>query len=208
MTVTIAARALYFNPRSPQGGATEYIDKYRDNGIFQSTLPARGSDAVKKAGVPIGIEFQSTLPARGSDQRGDNSPRRLTHFNPRSPQGGATPALWPYCIDIYAFQSTLPARGSDHRASQHSASQHRNFNPRSPQGGATSAAKSRPPMPLFQSTLPTRGSDGYRADGRHRHRHFNPRSPRGGATLPCGIPVGLCGYFNPRSPRGGATALR
>ena len=41
--VSIAAH--YFNPRSPRGGATiEDIQRLRTEGIFQSTLPTRGSD--------------------------------------------------------------------------------------------------------------------------------------------------------------------
>ena len=34
----------YFNPRSPQGGATDKMHTYELIEIFQSTLPARGSD--------------------------------------------------------------------------------------------------------------------------------------------------------------------
>ena len=58
--------------------------------IFQSTLPARGSDEKwKEEQEPVG-EFQSTLPARGSDL-----------------------AAFLETIREIIFQSTLPARGSD-----------------------------------------------------------------------------------------------
>ena len=42
---SIAGWSAHFNPRSPQGGATFDIeeDAY-DELVFQSTLPARGSD--------------------------------------------------------------------------------------------------------------------------------------------------------------------
>ena len=36
----------------------------------------------------------------------------MEHFNPRSPQGGATDA-WIFDWLNWRFQSTLPARGSD-----------------------------------------------------------------------------------------------
>ena len=149
--------------------------------------------------------FQSTLPARGSDVR-DWAVKEygLNDFNPRSPQGGATSSR-ASAVPAIPFQSTLPARGSDSKADADVLGQ-RDFNPRSPQGGATSAEGaflhwgkisihaprkgerpffSGPPkrffqisihaprkgerqnvsvarmvLPLFQSTLPARGSDG------------------------------------------------
>ena len=102
-----------FNPRSPQGGATMAVNRRTPRAGFQSTLPARGSDpaAVPRpwAGLRISIHaprkgerpfaqsaykvqilFQSTLPARGSDTATTKCTARHSHFNPRSPQGGAT----------------------------------------------------------------------------------------------------------------------
>ena len=58
---------LYFNPRSPQGGATPWRPVPRAPQRFQSTLPARGSDGVALSTVSMLGVFQSTLPARGSD---------------------------------------------------------------------------------------------------------------------------------------------
>ncbi len=84
---------LNFNPRSPQGGATiagGLADLTRE--LFQSTLPARGSDAEQRERF------------KGHEN----------NFNPRSPQGGATSqgcAVEPFS----KFQSTLPTRGSDPR---------------------------------------------------------------------------------------------
>ena len=109
-------------------------------------------------GEPLTIGmFQSTLPARGSDSTA--APRRWQpqRFNPRSPRGGATTLRHdeggssavsihapregerPYAEDelvpSFMFQSTLPARGSDILT-------------------AIMPAEAR-----FQSTLPARGSD-------------------------------------------------
>ena len=129
-----APRVSNFNPRSPQGGATTRAQPIQPHKPFQSTLPARGSDAWDKLLKRRAVQFQSTLPARGSDtaslyagtsrrisihaprkgerQRLTGRATKHTHFNPRSPQGGAT--VQPTgAHDAYAFQSTLPARGSD-----------------------------------------------------------------------------------------------
>ena len=104
---------------------------------FQSTLPARGSDDVRELDLlnlfwisihaprkgerptaygavhPIST-FQSTLPARGSDANDTHRIFTHRHFNPRSPQGGATNPSLGVSIKI-EFQSTLPARGSDRK---------------------------------------------------------------------------------------------
>ena len=80
--------------------------------IFQSTLPTRGSDCIScclACCIAISIHaphegerreyclnvshdkaFQSTLPTRGSDGRGQRAGSERSHFNPRSPRGGAT----------------------------------------------------------------------------------------------------------------------
>ena len=56
-----------FNPRSPRGGATKKRATGVLLGVFQSTLPARGSDVTRLSVMLIYCMFQSTLPARGSD---------------------------------------------------------------------------------------------------------------------------------------------
>ena len=131
--------------------------------LFQSTLPARGSDLYKVLNWLICItEFQSTLPARGSDataheplrrspQISIHAPRkgeRLSpvsytgygrkHFNPRSPQGGATLVLF-----LSAFHTVIsihaPRKGERPYKPVVLYIISWNFNPRSPQGGATNA---------------------------------------------------------------------
>src|SRR5690606_22460436 len=120
---------------SPRGGATRYRVYVYCLCVFQSTLPARGSDA------------------HGAAVTG----RIILGFNPRSPRGGAT--CWVTRAPMAGmFQSTLPARGSDfefdlrlQRADvsihapregerlrvRFAASARGRFNPRSPRGGAT-----------------------------------------------------------------------
>ncbi len=151
--------------------------------------------------------FQSTLPARGSDCAGVLIQGFSTHFNPRSPRGGATESnditmsaidisihapregerrtLTDDQIAVKVFQSTLPARGSDLHL-------------------LTIVLSIAP----FQSTLPARGSDSQSPIRPYRLTDFNPRSPRGGATNIFKTSKGFSVYFNPRSPRGGATTER
>ena len=56
--------------------------------------------------------FQSTLPTRGSDLPLSSLPSSCLCFNPRSPRGGATVTSRVRC-EMMWFQSTLPTRGSD-----------------------------------------------------------------------------------------------
>ena len=59
-----------FQSTLPARGSDDALAMERDKKIeFQSTLPARGSDVLLPLPLPEGIVFQSTLPARGSDER-------------------------------------------------------------------------------------------------------------------------------------------
>ena len=149
-----------FNPRSPQGGATSPSISMASSKSISIHAPRKGERLVVQPLILACYIFQSTLPARGSDLFDHEFIGFLIpHFNPRSPQGGAT--RFRVCY--------RPAW--------------LNFNPRSPQGGAT---------------------DSYQ-DSKGNLHHFNPRSPQGGATI--SIFVNNSGQvdFNPRSPQGGAT---
>ena len=152
---------LYFNPRSLREGATVNGNGVLSGSLFQSTLPARGSDYITARSWWLRSPFQSTLPARGSDPA-------IRQKQP--PQG--------------VFQSTLPARGSDGRVLWRRCARGWHFNPRSLREGATFRVGSRAHRrPLFQSTLPARGSDGCRPRMGGGTSHFNPRSLREGATF-------------------------
>ena len=152
-------QGIYFNPRSPRGGATSIFAPYKKAPLrFQSTLPARGSDgcALQRAGKCGG--FQSTLPARGSDHYVCVYHDKIQHFNPRSPQGGATIDDFsdpcPFCISIHAprkgerlsLADACPNLGNISIHAPRKGERHKSraiyipknyFNPRSPQGGAT-----------------------------------------------------------------------
>ena len=130
------ARICYFNPRSPQGGATR----------------------LRMAQARI-IAISIHAPRKGERRQKGGTVSETQNFNPRSPQGGAT-TKWKCWWLPEVFQSTLPARGSDasiafnaaksmvisihaprkgerHHRGLRPPHRNRNFNPRSPQGGAT-----------------------------------------------------------------------
>ena len=99
---------------APHEGERHFYSYIKDaDGIFQSTLPTRGSDICVRM-------------------------RRAAHvyFNPRSPRGGATAMYRSRNKNSPLFQSTLPTRGSD-RIRQRAPFYPCHFNPRSPRGGAT-----------------------------------------------------------------------
>ena len=81
---------LYFNPRSPQGGATASIYRSLPHRKISIHAPRKGERQGHPSRLGRKTRFQSTLPARGSD-----------HYGKR---------LFSCCA---LFQSTLPARGSD-----------------------------------------------------------------------------------------------
>ena len=78
--------------------------------------PREGERPVYKYTTPLAELFQSTLPARGSDSSSISGAVLPMYFNPRSPRGGATANASPTTGAPSPFQSTLPARGSDHTA--------------------------------------------------------------------------------------------
>ena len=170
-----------FNPRSPRGGATKTAANAPNTLLFQSTLPARGSDPINPAIVPrkplVSIHapregerqfgrrckfgrrgFQSTLPARGSDIfEGDNFSLSRC-FNPRSPRGGATFGRHWRGRGRGGFNPRSPRGGATHAFREARQLRH-SFNPRSPRGGATAWERQSELLQKFQSTLPARGSD-------------------------------------------------
>ena len=111
--IAYGARAHYFNPRSPRGGATIYRGCMIIMACISIHAPHEGERRYARiaSNVPH-VRFQSTLPTRGSDTKererkiswyisihAPHEGERLStdiihhilfHFNPRSPRGGAT----------------------------------------------------------------------------------------------------------------------
>ena len=188
-------------------------------GLFQSTLPAKGSDfqiiiclmystisihAPREGSDVMSLTarasilpFQSTLPAKGATKRHDDPARAAGNFNPRSPR------------------RERPATGLPQAAPT-------DFNPRSPRRERRSRQATSPSRPTFQSTLPAKGATSPATVGaderpisihapRERERQtesrLNATSAKFQSTLPAKgsdfLSRGLCSAkrnFNPRSP--------
>ena len=84
-------RKKYFNPRSPQGGAT--------------TRPQGAGNEYP--------HFNPRSPQGGATGSPGGACLLFPYFNPRSPQGGATFHIGFITSHASLFQSTLPTRGSD-----------------------------------------------------------------------------------------------
>ena len=101
---------MNFNPRAPRGARRPDIASSRDDAVFQSTCPARGTTHI----IPL-----KTTTAK--------------NFNPRAPRG-ARPRASGFRLALYnAFQSTCPARGTT-SSLQKFCPGFTYFNPRAPRG--------------------------------------------------------------------------
>ena len=151
---------IYFNPRSPRGGATAAALSFIGCVTYFNPRSPRGGATISYSLVSLYMHY----------------------FNPRSPRGGATPRSrrWSrfVIISIHA-----PHEGERHLTQTVHCLTLLNFNPRSPRGGATRIITVLLSLALyisihaphegerhdlladggkiakFQSTLPTRGSD-------------------------------------------------
>ena len=173
----------YFNPRSPQGGATMPYFKeslYIDISIHAPRKGERLPASLALLMLPV---ISIHAPRKGERQDGFRRRLPFVRISIHAPRKGERPSaegallhrgkisihaprkgerLTSCCSNftlISSFQSTLPARGSDMLD---------------------------PDWPgwedVFQSTLPARGSDHAPSCPLRRCTYFNPRSPQGGAT--------------------------
>ena len=150
---------IYFNPRSPRGGATAAVAKHAAETLFQSTLPTRGSDRQAARSTRVHEHFNPRSPRGGATRAGNIDRHIPQYFNPRSPRGGATVIsinnVNDRCISIHAPHEgerqnpcRLPLHGT--KISIHAP--HEGERPAAFSAAAFSDKR-------FQSTLPTRGSD-------------------------------------------------
>ena len=188
-----------------EGERPAYREQFIGLKIFQSTLPARGSDRRDRDDKKLFGDFNPRSPQGGATYYRHLIAVLNHNFNPRSPRGGATPLRCAYdcgrLISIHAphegerrsatIRTICPMRyfnphsprGGATKSCRAYGGQAADFNPRSPRGGATSTSGvSGSNVSGFQSTLPTRGSDAAAAAAAAGIYNFNPRSPRGGAT--------------------------
>ena len=219
-----------FNPRSPQGGATSPSISMASSKSISIHAPRKGERLVVQPLILACYIFQSTLPARGSDlfdhefigfliphfnprsPQGGATRFRVCYrpawlnFNPRSPQGGATDSYQDSKGNLHHFNPRSPQGGATISIFVNNSGQV-DFNPRSPQGGATTTEdKSSLVAAIFQSTLPARGSDDYGQYATAATQQISIHAPRKGERLPTDTAdTGQDKHFNPRSPQGGAT---
>ena len=111
-----AIRCSDFNPRSPQGGATPLEKLTTEQLAISIHAPRKGErrHAILRR-AEKDIKFQSTLPARGSDYIHPNASPNFSHFNPRSPQGGATAEKCICMQHFREFAEYYPLRHGDAR---------------------------------------------------------------------------------------------
>ena len=195
---------MYFNPRSPRGGATCKNNRRHGRKRISIHAPHEGERPKGRARDKAARTFQSTLPTRGSDPYYSIKSQRGQYFNPRSPRGGAT-KIKPRAQGAGRISIHAPHEG-ERLYPRHAHIPAPEISIHAPHEGE------RPCVPaltigqlIFQSTLPTRGSDKYVTGANAAPEDFNPRSPRGGATCPYRAGHKGGKDFNPRSPRGGAT---
>ena len=175
---------LYFNPRSPRGGATADLAHDARRKCISIHAPHEGERRHRDPVAIVSIVISIHAPHEGE-----------------RPRGGY------HGLYIELFQSTLPTRGSDVRDKcrggipcrisihaphegerlfllPHSSPFCFNFNPRSPRGGATGQRKVALRITLLISIhAPHEGERRVRPYAHiKRNAYFNPRSPRGGAT--------------------------
>ena len=104
---------LYFNPRSPRGGATFFRFCPKSRAAFQSTLPTRGSDKYFAGPIPRGVGFNPRYP-RGGATEAQGYIVHHKQISIHAPHEGERPSQFSsYTPAGNLFQSTLPTRGSD-----------------------------------------------------------------------------------------------
>ena len=150
----------YFNPRSPQGGATRKAsDDERDLWSISIHAPRKGERLDTSTATPLRRVFQSTLPARGSDVVHGRKPPRCQFISIHAPRKGERHGMIYNLSFVINISIHAPRKGERlylpiYRAIGHSISIHA---PRKGERQLTS------PMMrgenIFQSTFPARGSD-------------------------------------------------
>ena len=99
---------------APRVGERPVLRRLLDNlFMFQSTLPAWGSDTLRTRIIQRTSSFNPRSPRGGATVHTYPVSAQAPCFNPRSPRGGATTGRHVFLRIRQKFQSTLPAWGSD-----------------------------------------------------------------------------------------------
>ena len=128
-----------FNPRAPRGARHYILRRIKQNFLFQSTCPARGTTVLMMF-ICVSPFISIHVPREGHDGHQPGGPDGSTeNFNPRAPRGARPPsAFWLTWLAL--FQSTCPARGTT-PTSKTLKTRPSNFNPRAPRGARRRARK-------------------------------------------------------------------
>ena len=149
---------VHFYPRSPRGERLLAPPVCLGNGVFLSTLPARGATYIIPQNNQHATVFLSTLPARGATRAACGTPciaRR--DFYPRSPRGERRLYI-PHRSNGRNFYPRSP-RGERRKRSKPSCIIAANFYPRSPRGERPKGRDLNfAGLLQFLSTLPARGA--------------------------------------------------
>ena len=151
---------MYFNPRSPQGGATSFgfiISLTVSN--FNPRSPQGG--ATPLVTIPCNaLDISIHAPRKGERLTVLCFVISTTNFNPRSPQGGATKLI---CLQQHLWRISIHApRKGERRREADRALAYIKISIHAPRKGERRSC-----LILYVKSI----------------RYFNPRSPQGGATL-------------------------
>ena len=134
---TLTSSQTNFNPRSPQGGATQaQVNAMMANEKFQSTLPARGSDIYGISSTQT-IYISIHAPRKGERRLPLNIGICLGGISIHAPRKGERLIHNHHVFHALAISIHAPRKGERHSNGVSTISDAAHFNPRSPQGGAT-----------------------------------------------------------------------
>ncbi len=219
----------HFNPRTPRGGATEFLESIDPETSISIHAPREGVRRPVLIGTILAcLNFNPRTPRGGATDGETLSLSCRMYFNPRTPRGGATNTVksskTSTGISIHAPREGVRPQllNIDERSTNH-------FNPRTPRGGATCILDFLQFLQsLFQSTHPARGCDDESKQvyalaqilfqSTHPARgcdliHYSTfflknisiHAPREGVRRLTTWVILRIIDFNPRTPRGGAT---
>ena len=165
----------YFNPRSPHGERHVTVVLPLGEGVFQSTLPARGATRHPHSRRYPQHHFNPRSP-HGERPSSSSASLLPAHFNPRSPHG-----------------ERLRAPCGSFR--------YDDFNPRSPHGERRAVRKVKILKVRISIHAPRTGSDGSYFQIPHT-MGISIHAPRTGSDGFTTLMLCGCVNFNPRSPHG------
>ena len=106
---------MYFNPRSPRGGATDEIYGSVPQEAISIHAPHEGERQSDSRRVELRPRISIHAPHEGERRREHFQRPRGPHISIHAPHEGERLSAQRYLGHANAFQSTLPTRGSDRR---------------------------------------------------------------------------------------------